>query len=284
MQKTLVLRRKPALKAIEVAYRKAILSLVRYITEMVNSQLMADLQRYQSEYVRDDYSDDISIDLERLKQRWRDSFGVVDRLSESVARTVYNKATWTIEEELQKRMGVNALFKHEQLIPTLKIKARENAALVKNIGDDYIDKITTAVFEGVSKGLRASEIQKDIEKLEGITEKRAKFIAVDQVHKMNTAINQSRYDQLGVRRYIWRTMKDERVRGKPETGKGRKNKKGISGTIGGLYPKAKPSHVAREGEIFSLSSPPEGGHPGEDYGCRCWMEPILPLTELIRGV
>lgn len=47
--------------------------------------------------------------------------------------------------------------------------------------------------------------------------------------------------------YIWRTVKDSDVR---------------------------PAHAAREGKIFSWTNPPEGGHPGEDYNCRCWAEPV----------
>ena len=49
--------------------------------------------------------------------------------------------------------------------------------------------------------------------------------------------------------YIWRTKKDDRVRGK---------------------------HAEREGKIFNKNIPPEGGHPGEDYNCRCWAEPYEP--------
>lgn len=45
--------------------------------------------------------------------------------------------------------------------------------------------------------------------------------------------------------YRWRTSEDERVR---------------------------PEHAARHGRIFSWVYPPAGGHPGEDYGCRCWAE------------
>lgn len=49
--------------------------------------------------------------------------------------------------------------------------------------------------------------------------------------------------------YIWRTRRDGKVRS---------------------------SHAEREGQIFSWDDPPEGGHPGEDYGCRCTAEPYLP--------
>ena len=49
--------------------------------------------------------------------------------------------------------------------------------------------------------------------------------------------------------YIWRTKKDSKVRG---------------------------AHAAREGMIFNKHIPPDGGHPGEDYNCRCWAEPFEP--------
>ncbi|MBR1398669.1 MAG: minor capsid protein [Alphaproteobacteria bacterium] len=49
--------------------------------------------------------------------------------------------------------------------------------------------------------------------------------------------------------YIWRTKGDNKVRGK---------------------------HAEREGKIFNWHVPPEGGHPGEDYNCRCWAEPYKP--------
>ena len=49
--------------------------------------------------------------------------------------------------------------------------------------------------------------------------------------------------------YIWRTEKDDRVRGK---------------------------HAERDGKIFNWHISPEGGHPGEDYNCRCWAEPYRP--------
>ena len=46
--------------------------------------------------------------------------------------------------------------------------------------------------------------------------------------------------------YIWRTRRDGKVR---------------------------PSHAANNGETFAWDSPPPTGHPGEDFGCRCWAEP-----------
>ena len=33
--------------------------------------------------------------------------------------------------------------------------------------------------------------------------------------------------------------------------------------------KVRSSHADRDGQIFSWNEAPEGGHPGEEYNCRC---------------
>lgn len=49
--------------------------------------------------------------------------------------------------------------------------------------------------------------------------------------------------------YIWRTSGDNKVRA---------------------------SHAANNGKIFAWDNPPEVGHPGEDYNCRCTAESYMP--------
>jgi hypothetical protein len=48
--------------------------------------------------------------------------------------------------------------------------------------------------------------------------------------------------------YIWRTAGDSDVRSE---------------------------HAVRNGKTFSWDSPPKGGHPGEDFGCRCTAETVV---------
>lgn len=52
--------------------------------------------------------------------------------------------------------------------------------------------------------------------------------------------------------YIWRTRGDNKVRA---------------------------SHAANNGKVFAWDNPPPVGHPGEDFGCRCWAEPYQPKLE-----
>ncbi len=40
--------------------------------------------------------------------------------------------------------------------------------------------------------------------------------------------------------------------------------------------KVRSSHAQRHGQVFSWKNPPEGGHPGQDYGCRCLAIEYIP--------
>ena len=42
------------------------------------------------------------------------------------------------------------------------------------------------------------------------------------------------------------------------------------------------THAEREGQVFAWDNPPEGGHQGEDYNCRCWAEDYEPPLSLIH--
>lgn len=77
---------------------------------------------------------------------------------------------------------------------------------------------------------------------------RANLIARDQTLKLNGAITQTTQQAAGVDRYIWTTSRDERVR---------------------------KAHIALDKQVFSWAAPPEPGHPGQDYQCRCIAMPIL---------
>jgi putative chitinase len=61
---------------------------------------------------------------------------------------------------------------------------------------------------------------------------------------------------LHVDRYIWRSRDDSRVRA---------------------------IHAAYDDRIFFWSSPPEGGHPGQGWNCRCTAEPIIDLDAIPEG-
>ena len=82
----------------------------------------------------------------------------------------------------------------------------------------------------------------------------SRFVARNQIASFNSIMNKTRAQKLGIKKAVWRTSADERVR---------------------------PSHAARNGKEFDLS---EGLYssldgktllPGTDYLCRCSMTMVL---------
>lgn len=125
----------------------------------------------------------------------------------------------------------------------------QNTALIRTLGDKHLSSIGQAVYIGWRQGQSAAEIGKKIEKITGTTRNHAKFIARDQISKLNGQVTGIRQQQLGIKRYRWRTSMDERVR---------------------------DTHALKEGKIFRWDRPPsDTGHPGEDYNCRCYAEAVM---------
>lgn len=63
-------------------------------------------------------------------------------------------------------------------------------------------------------------------------------------------------DALQLETYIWRSQGDDRVRA---------------------------AHRENNGQVFAWSSPPPGGHPGQDWNCRCVAEPVIDPQEIPEG-
>ena len=63
-------------------------------------------------------------------------------------------------------------------------------------------------------------------------------------------------EALDVESYIWRSRDDSRVR---------------------------TAHAEYDDRIFSWSDPPQGGHPGQGWNCRCTAEPIIDLSTIPEG-
>lgn len=63
-------------------------------------------------------------------------------------------------------------------------------------------------------------------------------------------------EALQIEMYTWRSSDDSRVRA---------------------------SHSEYDDRIFSWSDPPEGGHPGQEWNCRCTAEPIVDESSIPEG-
>lgn len=137
-----------------------------------------------------------------------------------------------------------------------------NVSLITSIDQQFFGQLREKARTAVLSGRSTRDLREELQSRYGVSKSRADLIARDQVGKLNGQITQQRHADLGIEEYIWRTSRDERVRGNPA----------------GLYPDARHSHYALEGRRFKVRGPgaPGIGHPGDDFQCRCTQEPVLP--------
>jgi len=130
----------------------------------------------------------------------------------------------------------------------------------------YFDRVEEALTDGWTSGLRWESTVEQIQKIGDLTENDAIRIARDQSGKMNSAFNQARQLQVGIRKYQWSTSEDERVRPSHED----MESGGENGD--GIYSWDEPGPLA--GTIDG-----EPCHPGQDIQCRCVATPIVDMDE-----
>lgn len=136
----------------------------------------------------------------------------------------------------------------------------DNVDLITTIPRETLGDMKKTVYEGYLNGKPATKLTKEIQERYQAGKSHARLIARDQMGKLNGAITQAQQRDAGVRKYMWDTCRDGRVR---------------------------KDHKRLQGRIFSWDDPPvvdqrtgRRGHPGEDYQCRCIARPVLEKNNL----
>lgn len=192
----------------------------------------------------DDWVDEIDQIFLGASYRLRLKYSDEDflKISREQANEINSLNKKNINDAFLKQYEIAAISPENWLQPEIKSFTKENVKLIKSIPEQYFDRIEKMVVRNVQKGALSSEIKKNILKEYNVSERRAALIARDQVNKFNGNLNELRQTDIGVKKYVWETSLDERVR---------------------------PEHEARHGKTFSWKDPPSDGHPGEAINCRC---------------
>jgi SPP1 gp7 family putative phage head morphogenesis protein len=137
---------------------------------------------------------------------------------------------------------------------------REHIALIRSIPEEAKQRFTGLLRDASKKQTRVETIAKALEENEGITHRRARLIARDQVLTLNAKLNRDRHERAGIEEYVWHTVRDGSVRS---------------------------NHSHLHGKKFRYDDPPIGGgtredepgNPGDGIGCRCQAIPVVPEFE-----
>lgn len=170
---------------------------------------------------------------------------------------LHKRLTDTLDRNYRSQMSKVPGIKLAKLDPKVQqaaINARDaSIQLVEQAARVYAQQVRE-VFDrpDFTEGRRWEDLRDELLERADVSESRAELIARDQTLKLNGAINQARQEGAGIDRYVWSTSGDERVR---------------------------EEHDALDGETFSWDSPPEPGHPGQDFQCRCVAIPVIDLSD-----
>lgn len=224
-------------KTIERDFERRVKALVRALERL--------FQQAAADWAKTNLRQDAPGDVARLIARVRTAFfrGFSESDVYNMVEKIYNRTEKFVDQQLVREFiqgaGVRPLLAD---IPKTRAAsfARRNADLIVTLLEDQIRRIEKGALEVVATGARHESLAAVIQKESGTARWHAKFLARDQTAKLVSNINQHRQEALGVTRYTWRTVQDERVRA---------------------------SHEELDGQVFSWNDPPDVGHPGEDYQC-----------------
>jgi SPP1 gp7 family putative phage head morphogenesis protein len=172
----------------------------------------------------------------------------IQRLAERIGMQTSAFNREQVVHVIRAAIGVEPILKDRKLANIVQGFAHENAALIKRIPRALHDDVATMTFRALNSGEHTATLTDAIENRFGVAERHARLIARDQVGRLSGQLTMVRHMDLGINRYVWETVGDERVR---------------------------DEHAALQGQTFRYDDPPAEGNPGDPICCRCFSYPVL---------
>lgn len=228
---------KPVLPSQEAEryYSGQLRGMVRLMAGDLVKALEPELKRLKRDYIADakptmdGWTDEVLAAIRGVSSRFSSS--LFESQIQRVAASTVSRAEADNAEDFRKSVN-QAVGVDFQLITRpkgmqdyLEASTAENVNLIKSIPDEYFKNVETIVLGGMKDGLAPTAIAKQIQEQTGISARRAKLIARDQVSQLNADLTEKRQAAAGIEFYKSEDAGDQRVSGAP----------------GGKYPNAKIS-------------------------------------------
>lgn len=182
----------------------------------------------------------------------------LNMLTSGVGQSVDIHQKKQFDRNIKQVIGIPISAAEPWMVDLMAAFRTENVSLIKSLVGNQLDQIEQLLIRGQRRGLQVDVLREQIQDRFKVSRSKARLLARDQTNKLNGELAQLRQQSIGVKQYIWRTSGDDRVR---------------------------ETHEDLEGTTQSWDNAPDVGggrraHPGEDFQCRCYAEPILtPITE-----
>lgn len=146
-------------------------------------------------------------------------------------------------------VDIGTMLGAEPVRDMLGAAVERNVGLVKSVSEQARQRISDAVFRGLTNRTPARDVAKQITEATGMARRRAVNIASDQLTKLTSALDAERRREAGIDTFEW-----------VHSGK--------------VHPR--PEHEARNGKRYSDDDPP-ADMPGELPFCGCTSRAVLSL-------
>lgn len=186
-----------------------------------------------------------------------------NELAESMVNASLKSSRVSLAQSLKQLSGglsINTNFMTGDLSEIVKSIVAENVSLIKSVADVYLSNVQKAVLRSITFGKGLSELVPQLQKFQGMTERHAENLALDQTRKAYNSINKARMEKVGVKKFKW-----------IHSGGGQKPRQ---------------DHIDMNGNIYSFDDLPvidkntgERGIPGQLINCRCRMAPVIEFNE-----
>jgi SPP1 gp7 family putative phage head morphogenesis protein len=249
---------------VELFYFKELKKLTTKLKQAVSKEIIPQLRDVSKSLTSDSTSlYELTLLLENIKNRFKD----IDLFASNLADMVVNKVNENSKQKFIQAMnsvvGVNLtkVLNEQKLNDLVALQRQRNKVLIKSIPEKFLNDVEVVISNGFSAGLRPESIAKqlsgikDISSVYGKLDNRVKLIARNEIATINGTITKARYQNAGIKKAIWETSGDERVR---------------------------ESHDDRDGKEFDISKGCYSSLDGEykfpaisDINCRCTMRAIF---------
>lgn len=244
----------------KILHSKALENKVFKIIKKFNSEMLNSLNYWLKaqyhKYIRGDInslSNALKIEFTELQDTWTNK---ADDFANKVSEYINKHSVVYVNSNLYTQ-GMQ-IKKQDRLIKdVLNAKFNEHIALIKSIPEETILRYKSALYNNISS-FDLHALNKQILTISGISKRRARTIARDQVAKTIESYHIAKSQQYGFEYYVWNTIKDERTS------------------------KGKGGHLALDKRIYKYSEPTaiidsygNVGIPAQRVNCRCTSTALI---------
>ncbi len=150
-------------------------------------------------------------------------------------------------------IDIRSVLRETEVKLWLEKKTDEYVALIKTLPKRlHKDLLRRLVAWEQETPFSQSDLKALLKDVYDVTSYNLRRLVRDLDSKLVGALTEFRQRQLGIAKYEWLTVSDQRVR---------------------------PTHAANAGQLYTWTQPPPTGHPGFELQCRCVAYPLVTRRE-----